>query len=315
MTRKPLLIFIVIAMALAAVWFAATFFDKSNSHTISSAPDKEYSKIISLAPNITEILFALGLGDKVIGVSQYCDYPPQAASRPRFGALMNPSYEAIIAAEPDVVIATNEMLGAENKFAKLGIKTIAIKHDTIEEILESITLTGRKCNAKAEAEKLVAELKNRVEQIRNATGKKSTPKVLICIGHKVSPDADSLLENIYIAGNDGFYSQMLDIIGSQNAYQGNIAFPKVGYETILKMNPDIIIDTMSFALSDSFDKNTVIAQWKNFSDISAVENSQIYVLGESYMAIPGPRFIITMEKLARVIHPEIVIKEKVEGRR
>ncbi len=277
---------------------------KTPENPIATQKNTNYKKIISLAPNITEILYALGLGDNVIGVSQYCSYPQEATTKKRFGGLMNINYEDIVAAEPDAVIVFDEMLVPENKFAALNINTIVVKHDSIEDIIESILTIGEKCGAKKQAEMLAAKLQSKIQTIKNANNQKKRQKVLLVIGHTISPNKNKKLENIYIAGNDGFYNSMIKIAGAENAYNGNTAFPKIGYENLIAMNPDVIIDATAVEKKRNIKNDVFIAQWKNFTNVKAVKNDRVYVINEKYMTIPGPRFIVTLEKIADAINSE-----------
>ena len=108
---------------------------------------RQYSRIISLAPNITEILYALGLEDKIIGVTRYCKYPPQATQKKKVGGYLDPNYEIIVAAKPDLVIVFPEQTQPVNHFTRLGIKTLTVEHLSIEDILESIMKIGKSCGA------------------------------------------------------------------------------------------------------------------------------------------------------------------------
>lgn len=269
---------------------------------------KSYRRIVSLAPSSTEILFALGLGDKVIGVSQFCNYPPQAKNLPRMGGLMNPNYEAIVAAKPDIVIVFKQMLKPENKFAALGIDTLVVGHDKIDEIGQAILLIGRHFNAEDKAHQLVDDITAKMQYIAGQSEKPDRPRVLICIEHTISDSADKLPKNIYIAGEDGFYSEMIKLAGGQNAYPGTVPFPAVGSESVIAMNPEIIIDIVP-AEKNPLDSQIIKRQWKHFSQIDAVKNDRIYVLSEDYMTIPGPRFILALEKIARIINPDIRLGE------
>jgi iron complex transport system substrate-binding protein len=271
------------------------------THLGESVPMQSYQKIISLAPNTTEILFALGLGDKVIGVSQFCNYPAEAKQRPRFGALMNPNYEAIAAAKPDLVIVLEEMLKPENKFAAMGIKTLEVKHNTIGDIFSSIIMIGQACGKAERANAMVNELAEKMSAINKQPRQGKRPKVMIAVGHDISSNPDKAPANICIAGKDYFYSTMVDIAGGLNAYTGAIPFPMVSYESIISMNPDIIIDIASFQ-ADQVDNQVITEQWRKFGLLDAVKNDRIYVFSEDYMAIPGPRFILTLEKIAQVVN-------------
>jgi iron complex transport system substrate-binding protein len=300
--KLKIFILLLIALILCLIFLAIT--RKQPVIIIEDFPPKSYSRIISLAPSTTEILFALGLGDNVIGVSEFCNYPTQAKTKLKLGGLLNPNYEAIVAAKPDLVIVFEEMLRPEDKFAAMGIKTLAVKHNTIRDILDSIVLIGQSCGRAERAKAMVGEIESKMQTIKSRCVNQHRPKVLIAVGHNLSQNPDKAPENIYIAGKDDFYSTMIEIADGQNAYAGNIAFPAVGYESIISMNPQIIIDIVSVE-QNQIDPEIVIKQWKNFSLVDAVKNDRIYIFGENYMAIPGPRFILTLEKIACIINPEL----------
>jgi iron complex transport system substrate-binding protein len=304
---KSLILLPVLAIAIILLIIAI----RQNIHIPAAKKlhPQSYARIISLAPNVTEILFALGLGERVIGVSEFCNYPAEAKNLPRFGALMNPNFEAILAAKPDLVIVLDEMVRGENKFSAMGINTLAVRHDSIDDILNSILAIGIACDANEQAKKLVSELENKMAAIKMQSNAENRPRVLISVGHDISQDPDKPPENVYIAGRDGFYSDMIEKAGGQNAYAGSIQFPAVSYESIVSMNPEIIIDVMTASPGkNAFDAETIKKQWKKIGMLDAVENDRIYVLSEDFVAIPGPRFILTLEKIASAINPELKLK-------
>ncbi|MFA6186960.1 MAG: helical backbone metal receptor [Phycisphaerae bacterium] len=297
------------ALAIAIILLVISIRQNILTPAVKISPSQSCARIISLAPNVTEILFSLGLGEHVIGVSEFCNYPAEAKDRPRFGALMNPNYEAILAARPDLVIVLDEMVRGENKFAAMGINILAVKHDSINDILDSILAIGRVCDANEQAMKLVNELENKMSAIKTQSDARRKPKVLISVGHDISQDPDKSPENVYIAGRDGFYSDMIEKAGGQNAYAGSIQFPAVSYESIVSMNPEVIIDVMTASPEKNiFDPEIIKKQWKKIGMIDAVKNDKIYVLTEDFVAIPGPRFILTLEKIASAINPELKLK-------
>lgn len=308
MKEKTKIIFLLPIIALAVFLIFLAVKTRQLPITSQNQFPKTYDRIVSLAPSTTEILFALGLGDKIIGVSEFCDWPPEAKNKPKVGGLLNPNYEAIVAAKPDLVIVFDDMPGAENKFAALGIETLAVKHDSLSEILDSIQAIGRRCGKTKEAELIVSEIWNKIHTIQDQIASRNKPKVLISLGHDYSQDAEAKPQNIYIAGDDGFYSEMIKFAGGQNAYGGTIAFPTIGTESIIAMNPQIIIDIAPVTQKQT-DSQIMIKQWKNFSQIDAARNGRIYVFTEDYTAIPGPRFILTLEKIARIINPKLNWRE------
>ena len=303
---KIFILLLIIALAFCLIFLALR---ENRLPTVrQNYQPKSYNRIISLAPSTTEILFTLGLGDKVRGVSQFCNWPPAAKTLPRMGGLMNPNYEAIVAAKPDLVIVFDDMLESENKFRALGIETLAVKHDTISDILDSIQAIGQRCGKAEQAQMIVNEILNKTHTIESQNQTQNPPKVLVCIGHDYSQDPSAKPQNIYIAGNDGFYSEMIKLAGGQNAYSGSIPNPAVSFESMISMNPQIIIDILPPA-NASIESKIIEKQWQNLSDIDAAKNNRIYVFSEDYMSIPGPRFINIIEKIAGIINPPIQTEE------
>jgi len=304
---KIFVLLLIIALAFCLIFLALR---ENRLPTVrQNYQPKSYNRIISLAPSTTEILFTLGLGDKVIGVSQFCNWPPAAKTLPRMGGLMNPNYEAIVAAKPGLVIVFDDMLESENKFRALGIETLAVKHDTISDILDSIKIIGEYCNKAEQARLIVDDILNKIHTIKSQNQAQNPPKVLVCIGHDYSQDPSAKPQNIYIAGNDGFYSEMIKLAGGQNAYSGSIPNPAVSFESMISMNPQIIIDILPPA-NANIDSEIVKKQWRNLSDIDAVKNNRIYVFAEDYMSIPGPRFINIIEKIAGVINRPVKFEDE-----
>lgn len=307
MKQKAKILFLLLTLAIA-IYLLYLALTSSQAPRIGEIQPTSCTRIVSLAPSTTEILFALGLGDKVIGVSEFCNYPEQAKNLPRMGGLMNPNYEAIVAAKPDLIIVFDDMTESENKFKALGIETLTVKHDTMEEILDSVQTIGKHCGKEEQARQIVGDIMNKMNAIEAGNKIQNPPKVLVCLGHDYSPDPSAKPQNIHIAGNDGFYSKMIKLAGGQNAYTGSIPFPAVGYESVISMNPEIIIDIVS-AGQDQADSQTITNQWRNLSRVEAVKNNRIYIFSENYTAIPGPRFILTLEKIARTINPDIRLEE------
>ncbi|MEN6384839.1 MAG: cobalamin-binding protein [Phycisphaerales bacterium] len=297
--------YLFIYLGITALVCIVTIWVMHNRKT--SAPlsnNKTYNRIVSLAPNITEILFELKLGDKVVGVSEFSNYPPAAKQKPQVGALLNPNFEAIVALKPDLVIMVDEMAEEKARFDSLGFETLIVKHDSLDEILESIKIIGDKCGKAEKAEKIVNNIRNRIQQIQDASMNQNKPRVLISLGHDYSSNPSAKPQNISIAGNDGFYSQLIEYAGGKNVYEGQIPFPVVSWESIIKMNPQIIID-IGPVETKPIDKEIITQQWKNFSQVEASKNDAVYVFTEDYTAIPGPRFILTLEKIARIINLQL----------
>lgn len=255
-----------------------------------------YIRIISLAPGITESLFALGLGDRVVGVTDYCDYPPAALAKPKVGGLYNMNLEAMLRQAPDLVICYPEHAPEGGALGELDLNLLVVPHQSIADILDYIDTIGRTCSTETASQALLADIKQRIEQIKRV--REPRPRVLICIGHDME---SASIENAYFAGIGGFFNEMIELTGGTNAYQGAVPFPVIGAEGILSLNPDIIIDmTPDLVQTEAF----VYSQWQSLGRLKAVQDKRVYIFTEDFAVIPGPRLILTLEKIAQVMNQE-----------
>jgi len=265
--------------------------------------DKPYQRIISLSPNITEILFALELGEKIVGVTRYCNYPPQAKKIAKVGGYLDPNYEAILRLEPDVVITLPEFEEVKNFLSELGINYRIVNNKTIADILASIKYLGEELNAENKANEISGEINSKMAQITERTKILHRPKVLISVGRSLG---SGVLEEVYIAGKNTFYDELINYAGGNNAFQDEkIAYPMLSAEGIININPEIIIDLVPDFEKKGLDESVIKKGWERVFEVDAIKNNRIHVLGQSYTVIPGPRFVLLLEDLARIIHPEI----------
>lgn len=262
-----------------------------------------YQRIISLSPSTTEILFALGLSDKVIGVTRYCNYPPEARDKEKVGGYLDPNYEAIALLKPDVVIILPEHENVKEYLDQLSIHHFTVNNKTIADILLSIQKIGNLTNTGAKADSLVNSIQNEIDAISIKTKNLLKPKVMICIGRH--SEADNI-EDAYFAGRKTFYDQLIETAGGVNAIdKPDIAYPMISAEGIIACNPDIIVELFADFKKSGQSTEAVLNDWKKASGINAVENNRLHLLDSDYVFIPGPRFILLLKDLARIIHPEI----------
>jgi iron complex transport system substrate-binding protein len=259
-------------------------------------------RIISLAPSITETLYALGLMDKVVGVTRYCDFPPEARAITKVGGYYDPNYEAIVTLEPDLIIMLAEHEGPRKNLAELGYDIVVVDHKSISGILRSIEAVGEACGALREAKSITEDINARMQHIRKKTAGRPSPRVMVSIGRNMG---SGTLKDVYISGKEGFYDEMIEIIGGVNAYSGGVAFPVVSSEGIITMNPEVIIDMVPDLEENGWTPEMIRREWDAVPQVDAVKNGRVYVFGEDYVAVPGPRFILIMEEMARVMYPDV----------
>ena len=258
-------------------------------------------RIISMAPNLTEILYALELEDRIVGVTSFCDYPPAAKKKPKIGGLYDANYESIVTLAPTLVLLLKEHQEARARLQTLGIEYMQVDNRSVKGILESIQRIGNKCGAKEKAQNLVESMRGTIQSIRSRRPEHpgDRPRVLISIGRAMGSGRAT---DVYVAGPDTIYQELTEIAGGRNAYEGNLDYPQVGAENILRMNPDIIIDMAADLEAKGLDKRSVREEWNAFSDVKAVRNDRVYVLTGDYVTVPGPRFVMLLEDIAAAIH-------------
>jgi len=265
----------------------------------------EPQRIVSLSPSVTEVLFALGLGDRVVGVSRYCRYPPEARTKAQVGGYLDPSYEAILALQPDLVVLRGENEQFVKSFRDLGLKVLLVEHDSVEGILDSMTTIGRRCGAEAKAQQMVADIQAQMHRITEKTAGLDRPRVLLVVERTLGTGK---IQNVYATGSNSFLNRMILLAGGKNACSDSSAgFPVVSGEGIVRMNPQVIIDLVAAGTQAGLSEEENLRDWRQLPDVEAVRTGRVYVVDDDYAFIPGPRFILLVEKFSRLIHPE---KEK-----
>ncbi|MBN1295009.1 MAG: ABC transporter substrate-binding protein [Candidatus Latescibacteria bacterium] len=262
-----------------------------------------YERFISLSPSTTEILFALGLGDRIVGVTRFCNYPPEAREKVNVGGYFDPNNEVIAALEPDLVLVLPGHDKVRDHLNELKLHYVTIRNERVSDILEAIIIIGDTCEVRDKAKELVVNIRNTMDDIRKKTEGYPRPKVLISINRAMGTGT---LHEVYIAGRDTYYDELINLAGGVNVYEGNaVEYPVLSAEGILHLNPDIIIDLVPESDNDKINEVMIVKEWESLSHINAVKNRRVYILHGDYVVIPGPRFIKLLADLARVIHPEI----------
>lgn len=279
--------------------FAANVFADSQA---DFGPSTSPQRIISLAPSITEIIFSLGLGDRLVGVTRYCDFPPAAAKITKVGGYVDPNYEAIVGLKPDLVILLTSHQDARSQLARMKVRTLTVPHNSISDIHEAIRLIGDACGKAREARALVDDLEKRTMAVALATKSKPRSKVLLC---NFRDTESGQLAGMYMAGQDGFYNEIIGLAGATNVC-GNqpVAFPQISAEGVMQLNPDVIIDLISHNNPGKKTLDQIKAQWGQLHSVAAVRKQQVYVIEGSHAMRPGPRYIEFLEEMARLLHPE-----------
>ena len=258
------------------------------------------ARMVSLAPSITEILFSLGLGDRVTGVTRFCDYPPEALEKAKVGGYFDINYEAVMALEPDLAIHLSEHGDARTRLENLCIPTLAVDHSRVKGILESVITIAGRCGVKERGEELRCNLENRIQRIQELlTSASPRPRVVVAVGRSLQEGASG---EIYISGRDGFYDDLIRLAGGENAYrEETLRFPALSAEGLVRLDPDVIIEMIP-DLSSEDDRLRLLARWQGIPGLRAASQNQVHIIGSDYAVVPGPRFIELLEEMGEIIN-------------
>lgn len=251
--------------------------------------EKEPARIVSLAPANTEILFAIGAGDRVVGVTTYDDYPPEVAEIAQVGDFAGPNLEAVAAAEPDLVLATTGVQGdVIAKLEELGATVVAIDPQTLDGLYEAITEVGMATGEVEGAEAVVAEMRADVAEIEQAVSDLEPVAAFIEIGQNP----------LFTVGTGTLLDELVIIAGGANvvAEPGYVPY---SVEQLVKADPAVYLATKG-----SSSDPAAIEKRAGFSEIAAIKNGRIVIMDDNLVSRPGPRAVLGLRQIAEGLHPE-----------
>jgi len=257
--------------------------------------DKEPKRLVSLSPSNTELLFALGLGDRVVGVTEWCDYPPEAKTKPKIGDLRG-NLEKILAAQPDLVVASASLnRDMVDRLRQLGMKVLAVEPQSVEEVYKTILLVGRATNSLDRAEALVAELKGRIEAVQKRLASVPPGKRV-----RVFIEVDYTL---YTAGPGSYIDDLVRLAGGRNVVTDLRFYGPYSEEKVIDLDPEVILAVDYYYLPPE----KKIEKRPGWQAIKAVKEGRIITDVELANVVnrPGPRAAQAVEALARAFYPEL----------
>jgi len=261
---------------------------------IASPAQQRPSRIVSTFPSVTEALFALGAGDRVVGVSDYCRYPPAALSLPKVGGYAKPDPEKIALLRPDLVIIEKSATALSDRLSALGIPHTGVAVGSLNDIYLMIHDIGSATGLADKAAKLDESIRGRLEALRTEGGASRQPTVLIIVGR-----TPGLLTNLIAVGDSPYLGELLRIAGGNNAVSGtSIPYPHISLETVVRSNPDVILDASMMGTSESAInglESRLRQPWVAHHELKAVQNGMIFGLTSEVLVTPGPRVADAVE--------------------
>ena len=262
-------------------------------------------RVISTSPAITEILFAIGAGDRVVGVTDFCNYPEQACRLPSIGGPLNPSTETWITLKPDLIIIQEDSEVIQKNAKIFEIPSLTVSVNNLNNILNSIQIIADSLHMPQAGHQLAIKIKTKIEDYRTHLKKIKPRQVLMLLSDTNDPSRD-----LYAVGRDTFLNELLTIAGGENVLPDTMArYPKVSKEYIIAKSPEIIIEV---GPKSNLSKEETLARkktWGKFSTLRAVKDDKLYFIGADYILIPGPRLLNILDDFTHTIHPELFLNQ------
>jgi iron complex transport system substrate-binding protein len=287
----------LIVLCWVAVGFAVFGWPDDQNQAHKPVPHHA-ERIVSLAPNLTEILLALGLDEQVVGVTLHCNYPPAAAEKSKVGTFWQPNIEAVIAAKPDLVVALEftQQRDIVERLTRIGYDCLTVNVDKVGELFQAIERIGFATGKATQATELAYHLRTKLNQLSALMATKERLRVLWVI------DRDPLR----VAGRDTFVNELVELAGGENAIGATVhKYPPIGSEQVIVCAADVIIEPAMAGEGLAEQQKTALEHWCRFKNVPAVANQRVYVIPPDTVCRLGPRLYEGVEMVARCLRPEL----------
>lgn len=257
-------------------------------------------RIISLVPATTEMLFAMGAGDRLAGVSSYDRFPPEVARLPKVGGLLDPDVERLLSLKPDLVIVYDTQTDLKRQLERARIPIFPYVHRGLPDITETMRALGERIGMKAAADAAATRIEQQLAAIRARVAGRTRPKTLLIFGRE-----PGTLRHIDASAGYGFLHDVLELAGGSDVL-GDLQKQSVEMSTemILTRAPEVILELHygESLKAEQFDAERRV--WNALPSVPAVKNNRVFLLGGDEFVVPGPRIVIAADRFARVLHPD-----------
>jgi iron complex transport system substrate-binding protein len=263
---------------------------------------KPPQRVVSTAPSITEMLFALGAGDRVVGVTTFCRYPDEAKRKPKIGGFASPNIEAILQQKPDLVVVLGGRTDLSDKLRPFEVSTLVVRPEKLEDIESSLSTLAARLGLDERGRQVVADIRRDLDAVHNSVGKLPRRTVLFVVGRD-----PGTLRDVTAVGRGSYLGQLVELSGGTNVFHDAVgAYSKVSLEEILARDPDVIIDMSHGEGIRPEDLRAIQALWSRFPSLRAVRNREVHIVTDDIFVVPGPRVGAAVRSLARMIHGDVV---------
>ncbi len=244
-------------------------------------------KIVCLAPNLCEILFSLDAGNLVVGVSDFCEYPPECKKKPRVGGLIDPNFEAIVKLGSNTAFLVPEQKWIEKRLKVFGIKSYIFKDYSVGDILNTILEIGKIVGKEVRARNIVNSMVKKINFYKaKSRDIKIKKKILLVVGRDIGS-----FRNLYVAGKGTFLDEIISLSGGENCYNGKLKYPQLNIESLYDLNPDVIVELLPD--EENLKKEILLRKkdWEKLKGLRAVKNNKIFFTNDTSFVVPGIRFL------------------------
>src|SRR5687767_3960358 len=254
------------------------------------------TRIVSLIPAVTEMLFAIGAGNQVVGVSTFDTYPKEATTRPRVGGLFDPNFEAILSLRPDLVIAYGSQEELIGRLGRASIPIYSYRHAGLADITTTLRAVGKRTGHSSEADALAAQIEKDLEAVRRSVAGKPRPRTLMVFSRE-----EASMRGLYVNGGVGFLHDMLETAGGINVMADvKREGLQISLEQLLARAPDVVLELRITEKWSAERQAREEAAWKAVS-IPAVRAGRVHFLPDEFLTVPGPRVAAAVRSIADVL--------------
>ncbi len=269
-------------------------------HLANPRPDRSnVQRIVSLAPNLTELLYALDLDEAIVGVTLGSDYPTEAREKPKVGTFWQPNIEAIIGCKPDLVVTLTfqQQQSLVTRLRRMGYDCLTTDIWTVEDLFAAIEAIGRATARERQAEELITGITAKTRRLRETLQGQDRPRILWVVQR----------EPLRVAGRDTFINELIELAGGENAIGPTLhKYPPIGAEQVIAAGVQVIIEPAMVKGDLGQQRDQALAHWRRLSTVPAVATERIYVIDGDVVSRLGPRLYQGIETIAQCLHPDVL---------